>query len=134
LRGVEPEVNTSAEQVCAVVSFWLSQKSHGRPRDWHRLLAEMYALLGQLCALDPITSDATASAIIAEMALSEDMEEIAFHVDLLALRVQQLLATKNGRDEGSILLPSLRPAARPPIARSATVADADEGLRTFLRL
>jgi hypothetical protein len=134
LSRVEPEGNSSTEQACAVISSWIRQQSRGRRRDWHRLLAEMHALLGQLCAQHIIASDAKARAIIAEMARSEDMEEIAFHVDQLALRVQQLQAAQSGRNLGGVVLSPVSSAARPPIAQNTAIVDDDQRSRTFLRL
>lgn len=129
----EPETYGDAARACAVIDSWLRGKERGRPRDWHRLLAEMHALLDQLCRQDIIASDTTSRDIIAAMVHADDMEMIEFQVNLLALRVQQLLAAKAGTEGSRQVLPAVRSTSRPPLLQSAA-SETDGRSRTILRL
>ena len=127
------ERGTGAGAVRAGLDAWLRSQSGARPRDWHRLMAEIHAALTQLCRHPLVVEDRSAQAIILEMVKAKDMEEIDFQTDLLCLRLRRAMLEKAGREShGEVVLmprqPS-RPAALPHVAD-----EGDVRARRILRL
>gem|GEM_PF-5937372 len=125
---------TSGARAAAEISAFLNQLSSARPRDWERMLGEIRKAVAQLVKFDLISQDRTARLILERMVYAADMEEFAWEVDLLGLRVAELLALKDSDTHAPVL--STGHGRQDPMTQSAhtRVVSEEAPLRTFLRL
>ena len=126
--------DTSGGQACAQIEAWLAEQEAARPRDWKGILTQVQKSIATLFATDLLSNDPVAQQILERMIAAPGMEEIAFEVDHLGMRVAELLAEKS---DGTTPILSLRAGGpRAPLAPSIhDLNDPGEApSRTFLRL
>jgi hypothetical protein len=101
------------------------------PRDWRPLFRELGAATAALAQAPLIQADPRARGLVRRIADAKDLEELDCCVDLLALRLSELLAAA-GATPGTLAFAPSR--AAPPSARAGGLDDDDAPARTFLRL
>ena len=112
-----------------------------RPRthDWEPVLREFSVLLREILKIELVRSDERAQRIIFDMIYCKDMAEIDAQMDVLVVRVNELMAAKAGDAHAApVITTGLRGRASLRTISSPHTAVADEPDtrpgRTFLRL
>ena len=125
---------TSGALAAAEISAFLEQLSKARPRDWEKVLGEISKAVAQLFKFELLSQDLMASHILERMVDAADMEEFAWEVELLGLRVNELLLQRS--EETGVPILTAGAGHREPLAESAhtRIVSEEAPLRTFLRL
>jgi hypothetical protein len=121
-----PSHEVTFEAVARADAFVREADRRAAARDWPRLLGEIRKALEQLAGSDLIASDPVASAILASMAETVDMEEFDFLAEQLRLRAAEVIAAGAGAAHAAPLAARRAPAE---IAKGSSMFDTGQPRR-----
>jgi hypothetical protein len=106
------------------IEFDRARPENGR-RDWSRLFTHLGQATLTLALSPLIQTDPQARGLVRRIADSQDMDEFACYVELLALRVSELSGQPVAADAGG---------SRGIGGQTTSASDDESPLRTFIRL
>lgn len=121
-------------QLTGQVRRWLEMRARAAPRDWAGMLAQLRDQLALTMAHPLLAHDREAQALVAAMLTASDMAEISAGVDLLGLRVAQLISENNARRGKPSRTQVMAQASGRSLRSLADGKNAETGTRTRLRL
>lgn len=130
-------LETSAGRAAAAADKALARLARRSPRDWRKLAKDLHKAFARLWTSDLVRRDAQARTIMLRMARARDIEDLDCEVDLLALRVADLLARRRGDDQAAVAgVARTGVRRRPADSRSGRFDDEPDAplLRTFIAL